>query len=145
MSQPHKISNQQIFWYSQQKQESWWSTSIWINQHSTKPTLFDINQPNHKDQSLRAWLCGGDIVRAKTSRIAHMWRTGDRRTEAGFVEMMGCPKWSNDAGKNRLAPCFVGWRLFVEHDCEHKNDVWWTCDCLLALINLVHCVACWEW
>ena len=35
---------------------------------------------NAEDQSLRAWLCGGDIVRAKSSRIAHMWRTGDRRT-----------------------------------------------------------------
>lgn len=33
-----------------------------------------------QDQSLRAWLCGGDIVRAKSSRVAHMWRTGDRRT-----------------------------------------------------------------
>lgn len=33
-----------------------------------------------QDQSLRAWLCGGEIVRAKSSRIAHMWRTGDRRT-----------------------------------------------------------------
>eukprot|EP00930_Biecheleria_cincta_P048041 TRINITY_DN33417_c0_g1_i1.p1 TRINITY_DN33417_c0_g1~~TRINITY_DN33417_c0_g1_i1.p1 ORF type:complete len:615 (-),score=81.40 TRINITY_DN33417_c0_g1_i1:18-1862(-) len=32
------------------------------------------------DQSLRAWLCGGDIVRAKSSRVAHMWRTGDART-----------------------------------------------------------------
>lgn len=32
------------------------------------------------DQSLRAWLCGGDIVRALSSRVAHMWRTGDPRT-----------------------------------------------------------------
>eukprot|EP00439_Symbiodinium_sp_Y106_P022550 s2060_g2.t2 len=38
------------------------------------------------DQSLRAWLCGGDIVRAKTSRVAHMWRTGkDRRTATHYV------------------------------------------------------------
>jgi len=36
------------------------------------------------DQSLRSWLCGGDIVRAKTSRIAHMWRTGDSRTGAHY-------------------------------------------------------------
>lgn len=36
------------------------------------------------DQSLRAWLCGGDIVRAKSSRIAHMWRTGDRRTATHY-------------------------------------------------------------
>ncbi|CAK8995977.1 unnamed protein product [Durusdinium trenchii] len=36
------------------------------------------------DQSLRAWLCGGDIVRAKSSRVAHMWRTGDRRTATHY-------------------------------------------------------------
>jgi len=37
------------------------------------------------DQSLRAWLCGGDIVRAKSSRIAHMWRVpSDHRTLAKF-------------------------------------------------------------
>eukprot|EP00929_Paragymnodinium_shiwhaense_P059851 TRINITY_DN29943_c0_g2_i1.p1 TRINITY_DN29943_c0_g2~~TRINITY_DN29943_c0_g2_i1.p1 ORF type:complete len:661 (+),score=126.89 TRINITY_DN29943_c0_g2_i1:152-2134(+) len=29
------------------------------------------------EQSLRVWLCGGDIVRAKSSRVAHMWRTND--------------------------------------------------------------------
>lgn len=36
------------------------------------------------DQSLRAWLCGGEIMRAKSSRIAHMWRNGDRRTGAHY-------------------------------------------------------------
>ncbi|CAJ1385013.1 unnamed protein product [Effrenium voratum] len=36
------------------------------------------------DQSLRAWLCGGEIVRAKSSRIAHMWRTSDRRTATHY-------------------------------------------------------------
>jgi len=47
------------------------------------------------DQSLRAWLCGGEIARAKTSRIAHMWRTGDPRTrshysvKAGFTDNRG--------------------------------------------------------
>jgi len=28
-------------------------------------------------------LCGGEILRAKSSRVAHMWRTGDRRTGQG--------------------------------------------------------------
>eukprot|EP00927_Polykrikos_kofoidii_P037147 TRINITY_DN31322_c0_g1_i1.p1 TRINITY_DN31322_c0_g1~~TRINITY_DN31322_c0_g1_i1.p1 ORF type:complete len:690 (+),score=118.95 TRINITY_DN31322_c0_g1_i1:92-2071(+) len=32
------------------------------------------------DQSLRAWLCGGEIVKTKHSRVAHMWRTADPRT-----------------------------------------------------------------
>lgn len=36
------------------------------------------------DQSLRAWLCGGEITRSKSSRIAHMWRTGDRRTGSHY-------------------------------------------------------------
>lgn len=35
----------------------------------------------NSDQSLRAWLCGGDVVRATSSHIAHMWRvTTDART-----------------------------------------------------------------
>jgi len=42
------------------------------------------------DQSLRAWLCGGDIVRAKTSRIAHMWRlTSDPRTRVRYKRVPG--------------------------------------------------------
>lgn len=37
------------------------------------------------DQSLRAWLCDGDILRAKSSIIAHMWRTNtDSRTTAKY-------------------------------------------------------------
>eukprot|EP00448_Togula_jolla_P022717 CAMPEP_0170576806 /NCGR_PEP_ID=MMETSP0224-20130122/4587_1 /TAXON_ID=285029 /ORGANISM="Togula jolla, Strain CCCM 725" /LENGTH=609 /DNA_ID=CAMNT_0010899669 /DNA_START=1 /DNA_END=1831 /DNA_ORIENTATION=- len=30
------------------------------------------------DQSLRVWLCGGEIVMAANSRVAHMWRDGKR-------------------------------------------------------------------
>merc|ERR1711957_973740 len=37
------------------------------------------------DQSLRTWLCGGEIVRAKSSRIAHMWRVPeDKRTQVHY-------------------------------------------------------------
>lgn len=36
------------------------------------------------DQSLRSWLCGGEIVRAMSSRVAHMWRTDDTRTRAHY-------------------------------------------------------------
>lgn len=37
------------------------------------------------DQSLRSWLCGGEIVNAPTSYVAHMWRVGhDPRTTARF-------------------------------------------------------------
>ena len=30
------------------------------------------------DQSVRTWLCGGEIVQAKTSFVGHMWRTHDK-------------------------------------------------------------------
>eukprot|EP00929_Paragymnodinium_shiwhaense_P091372 TRINITY_DN51349_c0_g1_i1.p1 TRINITY_DN51349_c0_g1~~TRINITY_DN51349_c0_g1_i1.p1 ORF type:complete len:507 (+),score=121.13 TRINITY_DN51349_c0_g1_i1:91-1611(+) len=36
------------------------------------------------DQSLRGWLCGGEIMRAARSRVAHMWRTQDPRTRPRF-------------------------------------------------------------
>ncbi|CAE8585979.1 unnamed protein product [Polarella glacialis] len=37
------------------------------------------------DQSLRSWLCGGEIVMARSSRIAHMWRVpNDDRTRVHY-------------------------------------------------------------
>jgi len=47
------------------------------------------------DQSLRAWLCGGEIVRAQTSRIPHMWRTADPRTRS--KSMLQVP-YTNNGG-----------------------------------------------
>jgi len=42
------------------------------------------------DQSLRTWLCGGEIVRAKSSRVAHMWRVPqDSRTTAHYRAVQG--------------------------------------------------------
>lgn len=42
------------------------------------------------DQSLRTWLCGGEIIRAKSSRIAHMWRVpADSRTTAHYRHVGG--------------------------------------------------------
>lgn len=39
----------------------------------------------NSDQSLRAWLCGGDVVRAPSSHIAHMWRVNsDKRTVSRY-------------------------------------------------------------
>eukprot|EP00434_Breviolum_minutum_P012987 symbB.v1.2.011449.t1/scaffold762.1/size178242/10 len=44
------------------------------------------------DQSLRAWLCGGEIVRAKSSRIAHMPPTiGLRRVQQIIVAVWWLP------------------------------------------------------
>lgn len=36
------------------------------------------------DQSLRTWLCGGEIVSAQDSHVAHMWRTKDPKTKARY-------------------------------------------------------------
>lgn len=37
------------------------------------------------DQSLRIWLCGGEIVQATDSQVAHMWRTNDKpQTKAKY-------------------------------------------------------------
>lgn len=37
------------------------------------------------DQSLRSWLCGGEIVSAQDAHIAHMWRVpSDPRTKANY-------------------------------------------------------------
>ena len=36
------------------------------------------------EQSLRIWLCGGEITHAEEAYIAHMWRTHDRKTRANY-------------------------------------------------------------
>lgn len=54
------------------------------------------------DQSLRSWLCGGEIFHAPQSRIAHMWRKGnDARTQAKYTHV-------GDSRKNR-ARAIYGW------------------------------------
>ena len=47
------------------------------------------------DQSLRIWTCGGEIVSAPTSFVAHMWRDGTEKTKAKYKLGAG------DAIKNR--------------------------------------------
>jgi glycosyltransferase involved in cell wall biosynthesis len=42
------------------------------------------------DQSLRGWLCGGEIMNAATSYIGHMWRTNDKpETRARYTVPAG--------------------------------------------------------
>jgi len=36
------------------------------------------------DQGIRCWVCGGEIVAAPNSQVAHMWRTGEARTSARY-------------------------------------------------------------
>jgi hypothetical protein len=47
------------------------------------------------DQSLRIWTCGGEIVSAPDSYVAHMWRDGSEKTRAKYKVGAG------DAVKNR--------------------------------------------
>ena len=47
------------------------------------------------DQSLRIWTCGGEIVSAPESYVAHMWRDGTEKTRAKYT--LG----RNDAMKNK--------------------------------------------
>lgn len=47
------------------------------------------------DQSLRVWTCGGEIVSAPESYVAHMWRDGTEKTKAKYKLGAG------DAIKNR--------------------------------------------
>jgi len=47
------------------------------------------------DQSLRIWRCGGEIVTAPESYVAHMWRDGTEKTKAKYKVGAG------DAIKNR--------------------------------------------
>jgi len=36
------------------------------------------------DQGVRMWVCGGEIVAAPNSQVAHMWRSGSRETAARY-------------------------------------------------------------
>ena len=55
------------------------------------------------DQSLRSWLCGGEIMMAKDSFVAHMWRKpDDPRTRAKYTLKAGA------ASRNRLRAA-VAW------------------------------------
>lgn len=53
------------------------------------------------DQSLRVWLCGGEIVMAPNSQVAHMWRDGTAKTNARY-------KHVGDTSRNR-ARAVYGW------------------------------------
>ncbi|CAK9058214.1 unnamed protein product [Durusdinium trenchii] len=58
---------------------SWWQESGGFD-----PGMHGWGGEN-TEQPIRTWLCGGDVVRAKSSIVAHMWRTEkDKRTIARY-------------------------------------------------------------
>lgn len=60
------------------------------------------------DQSLRMWLCGGEIVVATDSQVAHMWRVGnDARTGARY-------KHVGDTSKNRARAVYAWYGEFAK-------------------------------
>lgn len=63
------------------------------------------------DQSLRSWLCGGEIMRAASSRVAHMWRvTSDMRTRVRY-------RGVGSAGTNKLRVVVAWYGVFrVKYD-----------------------------
>ena len=57
------------------------------------------------DQSLRAWLCGGEIVQATDSHVAHMWRVKDKPdTKAKYT----VPEGSVSNNRYRAALAWFG-------------------------------------
>mmetsp|Transcript_86593 Transcript_86593/g.269131 ORF Transcript_86593/g.269131 Transcript_86593/m.269131 type:complete len:384 (-) Transcript_86593:55-1206(-) len=53
------------------------------------------------------WLCGGEIVAASDSFVAHMWRTGDSRTSARYRHV-------GDATVNRARAIYAWYGEFAE-------------------------------
>mmetsp|Transcript_15421 Transcript_15421/g.26451 ORF Transcript_15421/g.26451 Transcript_15421/m.26451 type:complete len:642 (+) Transcript_15421:161-2086(+) len=83
------------------------------------------------DQSLRSWLCGGEIVVAQDSQVAHMWRgASDPRTHAKYVAPF------NAAAKNRMRAAVAWFGEFAEKlgqfpalqnrpQKDHKGNPWY--------------------
>merc|ERR1719203_1754768 len=59
------------------------------------------------DQSLRVWLCGGEIVMAPNSQVAHMWRDGSRKTAAHYRHV-------GDTQRNRARAIYAWYGEFAD-------------------------------
>jgi len=59
------------------------------------------------DQGIRMWVCGGEIVAAPNSQVAHMWRTGAKGTNARYRHV-------GDTGKNRARAMHAWMGEFTE-------------------------------
>lgn len=61
------------------------------------------------DQSLRSWLCGGEIMALRSAQVAHMWRTpNDPRTMARYTVPPGASQ------KNRVRAAAAWFGPFAE-------------------------------
>lgn len=59
------------------------------------------------DQGVRMWVCGGEIVAAPNSQVAHMWRTGSAKTNARY-------KHVGDTMKNRARAIYAWYGEFAQ-------------------------------
>jgi len=59
------------------------------------------------DQGIRMWVCGGEIVAAPSSQVAHMWRTGEARTNARYKRV-------GDTSKNRARAMYAWMNEFSQ-------------------------------
>lgn len=66
------------------------------------------------DQSLRVWLCGGEIVMATGSQVAHMWRDGSAKTSARY-KMVG------DTQRNRARAVYAWYGEFADKLLHYPN------------------------
>jgi len=67
------------------------------------------------DQSLRMWLCGGEIVAASDSYVAHMWRVAqDKRTQSHYNRL-------GDTNKNRARAVYAWYGEFAEKLKDYPN------------------------
>jgi len=67
------------------------------------------------DQSLRVWLCGGEIVNAADTQVAHMWRVGnDARTGSRYKRV-------GDTGANRARAVYA-WYGEFDKKLDHYSS-----------------------
>uniref|UniRef100_A0A7S4SFD9 Polypeptide N-acetylgalactosaminyltransferase n=1 Tax=Alexandrium monilatum TaxID=311494 RepID=A0A7S4SFD9_9DINO len=59
------------------------------------------------DQSLRVWLCGGEIVTAPKAEVAHMWRDGTAKTAVRYKRV-------GDTSRNRARAVYAWYGEFAE-------------------------------
>merc|ERR1712093_906375 len=66
------------------------------------------------DQGIRMWVCGGEIVAAPRTQVAHMWRAGDPRTGARYRHV-------GDTMKNRARAIYAWFGPFAEKLKDYPN------------------------
>ncbi|KAL3789586.1 hypothetical protein ACHAWO_009149 [Cyclotella atomus] len=76
------------------------------------------------DQSLRIWTCGGEIVSAPDSFVAHMWRDGTEKTKAKYKLGAGdAAKNQARAVKAHMGPWFDKTLTFPKYSVFKDKDL----------------------